>query len=170
MTGSHGVGGYDAGVSNDRVIPPTILSHLSKHQYPYPQDYELPLNESRSLLFSSFNGTPYVLVISREPQPNNPRTLEPLGRALFAWLKQISPSSSYHRSLAALGLPERTTRVFERLLYRLTPVRRVGYGLIKGELLPFGGRCLYPARLLFGLVKSLLVAARDALSLGKRIG
>jgi len=41
---------------------------------PYHQDYELPLGESASLLFASFNGTPIVRVLYRQPEPTLPKT------------------------------------------------------------------------------------------------
>ncbi|GAI77878.1 unnamed protein product, partial [marine sediment metagenome] len=53
---------------------PTYYSFTdpTKPQEPERQVYELPLNESASLLFSTFNGTPYVLVVRRKPKPTNP--------------------------------------------------------------------------------------------------
>ncbi|MBA7541661.1 hypothetical protein ES705_33977 [subsurface metagenome] len=62
----------------------------SKNQDGYHQDYELPLDESRSLLFFTFNGTPIVQVVRREPQSKNPRTLKPSVLSPFYWLGLIA--------------------------------------------------------------------------------
>jgi len=61
-----------------------------KNQDPYHQDYELPLDESASLLFFTFNGTPIVQVVSREPTPKNPRLQEPSVIASFLLLGLIA--------------------------------------------------------------------------------
>ncbi len=150
--------------ASTRFRPPT------KNQDPYHLDYELPLDESRSLLFFTFNGTPIVQVARREPQTKNPRTHEPSVISPFFWL----------------GLIAR--------------VLRAGYWIVKGNLLAFGGCGRYPARRLllsyhrlnrnlrslaahslpertsgvvrrpFHILTPLLVAAREAMSLGRRIG
>ena len=70
--------------ASTRFRPPT------KNQDPYHLDYELPLDESRSVLFFTFNGTPIVQVVRREPQSNNPRTLEPSVLSPFYWLGLIA--------------------------------------------------------------------------------
>ncbi|MBA7538088.1 hypothetical protein ES705_30362 [subsurface metagenome] len=62
----------------------------SKNQDPIHLDYELLLDESRSLLFFTFNGTPIIQVVSRQPQSKNPRTLEPSGLSPFYWLGLIA--------------------------------------------------------------------------------
>lgn len=163
----NGLGFPESRKQNGKPFP---ISHPSKPQEPYHQDDELPLDESASLLFSTFNGTPIVQVVSREPKPTNPRTLEPSVIAPFLWL----------------GLIAR--------------VMRAGYGLVKGLCQAFCGCGRYPARRLllsyhqlncslgslaalrlpertnrvvrrpFHILTSLLVAAREAMSLGKRIG
>ncbi len=147
-----------------------ILRPPSKNQDPIQLDYELPLDESRSLSFFTFNGTPIVQVVRREPTPKNPRTHEPSVISPFFWL----------------GLIAR--------------VLRAGYWIVKGNLLAFGGCGRYPARRLsssyhqlnshlrslaahslpertsgvvrrpFHILTSLPEATREAMSLGKRIG
>ena len=142
----------------------------SKHQEPERQVFELPLNETTSLLFSTFNGTPYVLVVRRKPQSETPSNHQP---------SVLSP-------FFQLGLIARAMRA--------------GYCIVKGNLLAFGGSGRYPARFFLssyhrlnrnlrslaalrqsirtsGVVKrpihiltSLPSAAREALSLVKRIG
>ncbi len=150
--------------ASTRFRPPT------KNQDPYHLDYELPLDESRSLLFFTFNGTPIVQVARREPQTKNPRTHEPSVISPFFWL----------------GLIAR--------------VLRAGYCVGSRQLLTFCGCSRYPARRLllsyhrlnrnlrslaahslpertsgvvrrpFHILTPLLVAAREAMSLGRRIG
>ncbi len=142
----------------------------TKNQDGYHQDYELPLDESRSLLFFTFNGTPIVQVVRREPKPTNPRTLEPSVLSPFYWLGLIARAM------------------------------RAGYWIVKGNLLAFGGCGRYPARRLllsyhrlnshhrslaahslpertsgvvrrpFHILTPLPEATREAMSLGKRIG
>jgi len=142
----------------------------SKNQDGYHQDYELPLDESRSLSFFTFNGTPIVQVVRREPQSNNPRTLEPSVLSPFYWLGLIARAM------------------------------RAGYCVVKGLCQPFCGCGRYPARRLsssyhrlnshlrslaahslpertsgvvrrpFHILTSLPEATREAMSLGKRIG
>ncbi len=93
-----------------------ILETPSKNQDGYHQDYELPLDESRSLLFFTFNGTPIVQVVRREPKPKNPRTLEPSVLSPFYWLGLIARAM------------------------------RAGYCVVKGLCQPFCGCGRYPAR------------------------
>lgn len=154
----------------DDIQSPELVIAPSKHQDPNHQDYELPLDETASLLFYTFKGTPIVQVVRREPKPTNPRTLKPSVIAPFLWLGLIARA------------------------------KRAGYSIVKGILLSFGGRCRYPARRLlssyhrlncnprslaafslpertsrahrrpFYILSSLLVAAREAMSLGRRIG
>ncbi len=142
----------------------------SKNQDGYHQDYELPLDESRSLLFFTFNGTPIVQVVSRQPQSKNPRTLKPSVLSPFYWLGLIARAM------------------------------RAGYCVGSRQLLTFCGCGRYPARRLllshhrlncnlrslaalrlpertsgvvrrpFHILTSLFVAAREAMSLGRRIG
>ncbi len=157
-----GCGQQKLGISHFR--PPT------KHQDPYHQDYELPLNESASLLFFTLNGTPIVQVVSREPKPTNPRNHQP---------SVISP-------FFLLGLIARAMRA--------------GYCVVKGLCQDFCGCGRYPARRLllsdhqlycnlrslaaprlpertsgvvrrpFLILTPLPEAAREALFLGRRIG
>jgi len=156
--------------ASSKILGRLAFLHPSQHQDPYPQDYELPLDESRSLLFCTFNGTPIVMVVRRQPQAKNPRTHQPSVVSPFPWLGLIARA------------------------------KRAGYCVVKGCLLCCGGRCLYPARRLllsyhrlnsslrslaahslpgrtsgvvkrpFHILTSLLVAAREAMSLGKRKG
>ncbi|MBA7567622.1 hypothetical protein ES708_09337 [subsurface metagenome] len=156
-----------AGIAKGRPLP-----HIppSKPQEPERQVFELPLNETTSLLFSTFNGTPYVLVVRRKPQSDNPRNHQP-----------SVLSTSFQ-------------------LGRIARAMRAGYCIVKGNLLALSGGSRYPARRLLlsyhqlnrnlrslaalrqsirtsGVVKrpihiltSLPSAAREALSLVKRIG
>ncbi len=142
----------------------------SKNQDPYHLDYELPLDESRSLLFFTFNGTPIVQVVRREPQSKNPRTHEPSSFTPF------------------------------RLLGLIARAMRAGYCIVKGLCQTFCGCPPYPARRLllsyhrlnshhrslaahslpertsgvvrrpFHILTPLPEATREAMSLGKRIG
>ena len=142
----------------------------SKNQDPYHLDYELPLDESRSLLFFTFNGTPIVQVVRREPQSKNPRTHEPSSFTPF------------------------------RLLGLIARAMRAGYCVGSRQLLTFCGCGRYPARRLsssyhrlnshlrslaahslpertsgvvrrpFHILTPLPEATREAMSLGKRIG
>ncbi len=142
----------------------------SKNQDGYHQDYELPLDESRSLLFFTFNGTPIVQVVRREPKPTNPRALKPSGFTPF------------------------------RLLGLIARAMRAGYCVVAGLSQAFCGCGRYPARRLllsdhrlnsnlrslaahslpesisgvvrrpFHILTSIIVAAREAMSLGRRIG
>ncbi len=96
--------------SLDSIIDP------SKNQDPIHLDYELPLDESRSLLFFTFNGTPIVQVVRREPKPKNPRALEPSGFTPF------------------------------RLLGLIARAMRAGYCVVAGLSQAFCGSGRYPAR------------------------
>jgi hypothetical protein len=156
----------------DSSIPraSSLVIAPSKNQDPYHLDYELPLDESRSLLFFTFNGTPIVQVVRREPQSKNPRTHEPSSFTPF------------------------------RLLGLIARAMRAGYCVGSRQLLTFCGCGRYPARRLllshhrlnrnlrslaahslpertsgvvrrpFHILTPLLVAAREAMSLGRRIG
>ncbi len=93
-----------------------ILRPPSKNQDGYHQDYELPLDESRSLLFFTFNGTPIVQVVRREPKPTNPRALEPSVFTPF------------------------------RLLGLIARAMRAGYCVVAGLCQTFCGCGRYPAR------------------------
>ncbi|MBA7576999.1 hypothetical protein ES708_18845 [subsurface metagenome] len=108
-----------AGFPGDESIRETSVSILrppSKNQDPYHLDYELPLDESRSLLFFTFNGTPIVQVVRREPQSKNPRTHEPSSFTPF------------------------------RLLGLIARAMRAGYCVGSRQLLTFCGCGRYPAR------------------------
>ena len=98
---------------NTRAIP---FIAPTKPQEPERQVFALPLNETTSLLFSTFNGTPYVLVVRRKPQSETPSNHQP---------SVLSP-------FFQLGLIARAMRA--------------GYCIVKGNLLAFGGSGRYPAR------------------------
>lgn len=119
MSPNRGVCWYDAEAAAHRSEASYGILDPSQPQNPYHLDAELALDESHTLLFASFNGTPIVQVVRRQPQPTNPRTHEPSGIAPFLWL----------------GLIARAVRA--------------GYCVVKGILLSFGGRYRYPARFLF---------------------
>lgn len=95
----------------------------TKPQEPERQVYKLPLDETTSLLFSTFKGTPYVLVVRRKPKPTNPGTLEPSTRPPF-----------YQLGLIARAM-------------------RAGYCATKSFLLSLGGDNRYPARFFLSLPK-----------------
>jgi len=144
--------------------PPSQADH-SIDKYP-----QLPLDDTHSLAFRQIGDFRFVQVVSREPIPENPRTHRPSGKARFP----------------LLGL--------------ITRVLRAGYYAVKGYPHPFDGTTRYPARFYlpesqtsnrvlspttairllertamvasraFHILTSLLVATREALSLGKRIG
>ncbi len=147
-----------------------ILSPPTKNQDPYHLDYELPLDGSRSLLFFTFNGTPIVQVVRREPKPKNPRTHRPSVISLFLWLGLIArelrarlknPRCSVPLRLADthnlarffLPSPGQSNRVLRSLAAHSLPRRTSGV-----------------IRRPFHILTSLLVAAREAMSLGRRIG
>ncbi|MBA7567626.1 hypothetical protein ES708_09341 [subsurface metagenome] len=115
-----------AGIAKGRPLP-----HIppSKPQEPERQVFELPLNETTSLLFSTFNGTPYVLVVRRKPQSDNPRNHQPsvlstsfqlgrIARAMRATLNKASGCPT-HRLTFSQGVARFFLSSYHRLSHSI---------------------------------------------------
>ncbi len=149
------------------------LSHLrppSQAQEPYHLDYELPLGESHTLLFASFNGTPIVRVVSCQPKPTNPRTTGLSGIAPFFWLGLLARAKRVAFWQAGGSLTHhlaRTRDVARFFLSSPQPSNRVYRSLAVLRQLEITNTAI---RRPFHILTSLYVAAREALSLSRRIG
>ncbi len=147
-----------------------ILETPTKNQDGYHQDYELPLDESRSLSFFTFNGTPIVQVVRREPKPTNPRTLEPSVLSLFYWLGLFARAMRAGYCVVA-GLCQTFCGCGRYPARRLLlSDHRLNSNLRSLAALRLPGRTSGVVRRPFHILTSLLVAAREAMSLGRRRG
>ncbi len=148
----------------------SLFKTPTKHQEPYHLDYELPLDESRSLLFFTFNGTPIVQVVRREPQSNNPRNHQPSVLSLFYWLGLFARAMRAGYCIA-IGLCQTFCgcgRYPARRLLLSYHRLKCNLGSLAALRLP--ERTSGVVRRPFHILTSLLVAAREAMSLGRRIG
>ncbi len=142
----------------------------SQPQEPYHLDAEIPLDETASLLFYTFKGTPIVQVVRRQPQSKNPRTHGPsviapllwlglIARDLWTRLKKGSGCSAINIAL--------TYSLVRRLLGLIQPSKRVPRSLAAPRQ---PERTSGVVERPFYIPTSLPEAAREALSLVKRIG
>ena len=170
LSPSRRVSGYDAEGNAHITTASYCFLDPPQAQEPYHQDYELPLDDSHSLAFRQLGDFRFVQVVSREPIPKSPRPLKPSAIAIFRWLGLIAramragyyPGRGYPHPFAwhsvypaRFYLPE--SQISNRILSPTTAIRLL-------ETIAM------VARRAFHILTSLLVAAREAMSLGRRKG
>lgn len=105
-------------ISASRILRPPSLP-----QDPRRQRYELPLSEARSLLLTTFNGTPIVQIVKRQPQTNNPGSHRPspINRLVSSLAALLSWRATLKKAVSFLTESAARTRSVARLTISLTP-------------------------------------------------
>ncbi|GAJ21410.1 unnamed protein product, partial [marine sediment metagenome] len=148
----------------------SLFRDPSQAQSTNGRDPELPLDDTHNLAFRQIGDFRFVQVVSREPIPELSSPLEPSVRAPLPLPGLIARAmrAGYY---AVKGLPhpfDRQTRYPARFFFPESQIsNRVLSPFTAIALLK---RTTMAARRAFHILTSLPVAAREALSLGKRIG